>query len=97
VQGRISKAGDPEVRRPLYEAASAMLTRYKRKTALKSWGQKIVKRCHKKAVVAMARKLAAVMHAIWRDGTFYTDRLHADATSDAAPTAKDRKLPGAHA
>jgi len=41
VQGRIRKAGDPEVRRALYEAASAMLTRYKGKTALKSWGQKI--------------------------------------------------------
>jgi transposase len=38
VQGRISKAGDPDVRRALYEAASAMLTRYKGKTVLKSWG-----------------------------------------------------------
>ena len=33
-----------------------MLTRYKGKTALKSWGQKIAKRCHKKAVVAVARQ-----------------------------------------
>ena len=39
VQGRISKAGDPDVRRALYEAASAMLTRYKGKTAIKSWGR----------------------------------------------------------
>ncbi len=68
VQGRISKAGDPEVRRALYEAASAMLTRYTGQTALKSWGQKIAKRCHEKAVVAMARKLAVIMHAMWRDG-----------------------------
>ena len=97
VQGRISKAGDPEVRRALYEAASAMLTRYKGKTAIKSWGQKIAKRCHKKAVVAVARKLAVVMHAMWRDGTFYTDRPHAHDTSDPAPTAKDRMLLGAHA
>ena len=97
VQGRISKAGDPEVRRALYEAASAMLTRYKGKTAIKSWGQKIAKRCHKKAVVAVARKLAVVMHAMWRDGTFYADRPHADDTSDAAPTAKDRKHLGAYA
>jgi transposase len=36
VQGRISKAGDPDVRRALYEAASAMLTRYTGQTALKS-------------------------------------------------------------
>ena len=54
-----------------------MLTRYKGKTAIKSWGQKIAKRCHKKAVVAVARKLAVVMHAMWRDGTLYTDRPHA--------------------
>ena len=40
VQGRIGKAGDPDVRRALYEAASAMLTRYKGKTALKSWGRR---------------------------------------------------------
>ena len=97
VQGRISKAGDSEVRRALYEAASAMLTRYKGKTAIKSWGQKIAKRCHKKAVVAVARKLAVVMHAMWRDGTFYTDRPRPDAASDPAPTAKDRMLLGAHA
>jgi transposase len=70
VHCRISKAGDPEVRGALYEAASAMLTRYKRKTALKSWGQTIAKRCHRKGVVAVARKLAVVMHAMWCDGTF---------------------------
>jgi transposase len=69
VPGRISKAGDPHVRRALYEAASAMLTRYKGKTALKSWGQKIAKRCQKKSVVAVARKLAVIMHAMWRDGS----------------------------
>ena len=73
VQGRISKAGDPDVRRALYEAASAMLTRYRGKTALKSWGAKLAKRCHRKAVVAVARKLAVIMHAMWRDGTEYAD------------------------
>lgn len=45
IKGRIIKAGDPDVRTALYEAASAMLTRYKGKTALKTWGQKIAKRC----------------------------------------------------
>lgn len=77
VQGRISKAGDPDVRRALYEAASAMLTRFRGKTALKTWGQKIAKRCHRKGVVAVARKLAVVMHAMWRDGTDYADRPRA--------------------
>jgi transposase len=38
VQGRISKAGDGDVRRALYEAASALLTRFKRKDKVKSWG-----------------------------------------------------------
>jgi len=37
VQGRISKAGDPDVRRALYEAASALLTRFKRKDKIKTW------------------------------------------------------------
>jgi transposase len=45
----------------------------------------------------MARKFAVIMHAIWRDGTVYADRLHASGMSDAAPTAKDRKLLGAQA
>jgi transposase len=96
IQGRISKAGDPDVRRALYEAASAMLTRFKGKTALKSWGEKIAKRCHKKAVVAVARKLAVIMHAMWRDGTFYADRPE-DVAEDGSPSAKDRALLGAYA
>ena len=96
VQGRISKAGDPDVRRALYEAASAMLTRFKGKTALKTWGMKIAKRCHQKAVVAVARKLAVVMHAMWRHGTEYTDRP-GNGSPDDAPSVKDRKLLGAYA
>lgn len=72
VQGRISKAGDGDVRRALYEAASAMLTRFKGKDRVKSWGQEIAKRgCHNKAAVAVARKLAVIMHAMWSDGTCY--------------------------
>lgn len=98
VQGRISKAGDPDVRRCLYEAASAMLTRYHGTTALKTWGQKIAKRCHKKGVVAVARKLSVIMHAMWRDGSEYADRP--DAASEAAKKRSDRKeykLLGAYA
>jgi len=48
-------------------------------------------------VVAVARKLAVIRRAMWRDGTVYADRLHADDTSEAAPTAKDHKLLGVHA
>lgn len=97
IKGRISKAGDPDVRRALYEAASAMLTRYKGRAALKTWGEKIARRCHKKAVVAVARKLAVIMHAMWRDGTFYADDPHAEDRSTSASTTKERKLLGAHA
>jgi transposase len=56
VRGRISKAGDPDVRRALYEAASAMLTRFKSKDKVKTWGLMLAKRgCHHKAAVALAR------------------------------------------
>ncbi len=48
VQGRISKAGDPDMRRALYEAASALMTRFKGKDKVKSWGEGIAKRsCHR--------------------------------------------------
>jgi transposase len=57
VKGRISKAGDADVRRALYEAASALLTRFKRKD--KTWGLLIARRTgHRKATVAAARELA---------------------------------------
>ena len=73
-----------------------MLTRYKRKTALKSWGQKIAKRSHKKAVMAMARKLAVIMHAMWRDGTVYADRAprrgHVRRRSDGEGSQASRRL-----
>lgn len=39
---------------------------------IKAWGLKLANtKCHAKARVAVARKLAIVMHAMWRDGTFY--------------------------
>ena len=44
--------------------------------------------------MAVARKLAVIMHAMWRDGTAYADRPHAAGRPDDAPTAKERKLLG---
>ena len=77
-QGRISKAGDRDVRRALYEAATVMLKRYKGKSALKTWGLKLAKRgCHAKAAIAVARKLVTIMHAMWRDGSEYDPGLGA--------------------
>jgi len=70
VQGHISRAGDGDVRHPLYEAANGMLTRYRGFCSLKAWGLKIPKtRGYKRACVAVARKLAVIMHAMWRDGS----------------------------
>ena len=94
VHGRISKAGDPDVRRALYEAASAMLTRFKGRDVIKTWGLKLAKtKCHAKARVAVARKLAIVMHAMWRDGTFYIGDPDTSAQdNDASNAAKLRRL-----
>jgi transposase len=99
VQGRISKAGDPDVRRALYEAASAMLTRFRGKDKVKTWGLMLAKRgCHHKAAVAVARKLAVIMHAMWSDGTIYIGDPAASETDVSARAAvKNRKLLGTHA
>jgi transposase len=70
IEGRISKSGDAEVRRSLYIAANSVLTRSSRWSSLKAWGMKIKKnRGHKKAVVAVARKLAVILHRLWIDET----------------------------
>jgi transposase len=70
VKGRISKAGDGDVRHALYEAANIMLTRFRGFNSLKAWGLKVAKaRGHKRACVAVARKLAVIMLAMWRDGS----------------------------
>jgi transposase len=69
VAGRISGRGDTLVRSYLYEAAGIMLTRTKSWSALKSWGLQIAKRsCMNKAKVAVARKLAVIMHQMWLTG-----------------------------
>lgn len=68
--GRISKCGDSEVRTALYEAASSLLVRCKTPSELRSWGLSLVKRRgHKKALVAVARKLATLLHRMWVDGS----------------------------
>jgi transposase len=68
--GRISKCGDTLVRTYLFEAAGVLLTRVQKWCALKAWGLRIVKRSGmKKARTAVARKLAVILHRMWRDGT----------------------------
>ncbi len=70
--GRISKGADPLVRTVLYEAANVLLTRSRQPSALKTLAEAIAARCgRKKAKVALARKLAVVLHRLWRDGTAF--------------------------
>ena len=82
VTGRISKMGDSSVRTALYEAAHVILTRPIKGGGLKSWAMKLAKRAGmKKAKVALARKLAVVLHRMWVDASKFdfreSERLHA--------------------
>ncbi len=69
ITGRISKIGDKSVRTALYEAAHVILTRVVRGGALKSWAMKLAERAgYNKATVALARKLAVILHRMLADG-----------------------------
>lgn len=68
--GRITKCGDALARSHLYEAAKVLMSRVTKPSALKAWGMKIARRSSmKNACVAVARKLAVIMHRMWLDGT----------------------------
>jgi transposase len=68
--GNISKCGDKMMRHALYEAANSHLRISKKWSMLRAWGVKLAKRIGaKKACVAVARKLAIIMHRMWVDGT----------------------------
>ncbi len=68
--GRISKCGDAMLRSYLFEAAGVLLTRVPKWCAIKAWGVRLAKRIgFKKAKIAVARKLAVIMHRMWCDGT----------------------------
>ena len=73
IDGRISKIGDASVRAALYEAAHIILTKpLKGCTALKSWAMKLARRSGmKKAKVALARRVAVIMHRMLADGTSF--------------------------
>ena len=68
--GAISRCGDEMMRVMLYEAAQIMLLRSAKWSWLKAWAMKIARhRGMKKAIVALARRLAVIMHRMWVDGT----------------------------
>jgi transposase len=71
-RGGITKGGDVLARTMLFEAAHALLTRARTPSALQTWGRQLAARVGlKKAVVALARKLAVVLFRLWRDGTVF--------------------------
>lgn len=76
---RISKAGDGYLRRLLVQCAQYMLGPFGQDSDLRRFGQRLAARggraAKKKAVTAVARKLAVLLHRIWRDGLAY-DPLH---------------------
>jgi transposase len=67
--GRITKIGDASAREALYQAAHVMLTKPVRNcSALKSWAMRIARRAGmRKAKVALARKLAVILHRMLAD------------------------------
>ncbi|WP_331375129.1 IS110 family RNA-guided transposase [Sinorhizobium chiapasense] len=68
--GRISRCGDGMMRTLLYEAAQVLLTRVAKWSWLKAWAMSIAKRRGlQKAIVALSRRLAVIMHRMWSDGT----------------------------
>ena len=70
ITGAISKVGDTMARTALYEAAQVMLVRSTSFSTLKRWAMDVAKRRGmKRATVALARKLATVLHRMWVDGT----------------------------
>lgn len=70
VTGGISKVGDTMVRTALHEAANVILSWPTRFSALKRWAMDVARRRgQKRAKVALARKLASVLHRMWVDGT----------------------------
>ena len=69
IQGRISRCGDELTRSVLYEAAHSLLVRSKKWSSLKAWGMQIARRRGMaRARVAVARKLAVILHRIWSEG-----------------------------
>ena len=70
IQGKVSRCGDELARTALYEAAHSLLVRSRKWSSLRAWGMKIAKRRGMaRARVAVARKLAVILHRMWRDGT----------------------------
>lgn len=77
-RGRISKCGDEAARTGLFLAAKIVLSRRTRNTALKDWGKAVAaRRGYLRAVVAVARRLAVMLHRMWLSASDYTPAVTA--------------------
>ena len=86
IQGKISRCGDELARTALYEAAHTLLVRSRKWSSLRAWGMKIAKtRGMARARVAVARKLAVILHRMWSDGAEF--HWGKDAANSAAAAA----------
>jgi transposase len=78
--GHISRRGDHVLRTLLYEGATVLLTRVRGESALRGWGLSLQKRLgFKRAAVALARKMAVVLHSMWRSGMAFDPKMAAAA------------------
>ena len=84
-QKRISKAGDPFLRRLLVQCAQHILGPFGQDSDLRRWGLRLAERggkaAKKKAIVAVARKLAVLLHRLWVSGTKYQPIGYASAVA----------------
>ncbi|MEW6748008.1 MAG: IS110 family transposase [Planctomycetota bacterium] len=86
IRGPITKSGHKRIRSLLVEAAWCVLRqRSSRSAALREWAERIAARRGKnKAAVALARKLARILFALWRDGTSYEVRADSNKITEPA-------------
>ena len=71
--GHISRRGDGRLHAVLYEAASVLLTRVRRESAFRRWGLMFMEAVR----LQLARKMAVVLHAMWKSGTPFKPTLGA--------------------
>ena len=83
--GHVSLCGDGMLRGLLYEAAQVLLIRVKKWSWLKAWAMNVAKRRGaKKAIVALARRLAVILHRMWIDGSEFCWTREARPTTTGA-------------
>src|SRR5262249_40436813 len=94
-QLRITKAGNPLLRRLLVQCANYILGPFAKDSDLRRWGMELMKRggknAKKRARVAVARKLGVLMHRLWVTGEVYEPVGYAAKRLVAKPTRKGRQ------